>query len=151
MLCLCVADHPIVTSLPVRPQPGTCTSAGGVPSASASLARTYLARSKACLATVILRQGMYRNAMRILIEPYCLEMLPHQRLLEYPVEDSRILFHQIPGQPCVGNACRKQCSMATQADAEPRRQASFDTASYTKQAGKMKVATNKAAIRLHDR
>ena len=41
--------------------------------------------------------------------------------------------------------------MATQADAQPRRQASLDTVSSAKQAGKMKVATNKAAIRLHDR
>ncbi len=41
--------------------------------------------------------------------------------------------------------------MATQADAQPQRQASLDTVSSAKQAGKMKVATNKAAIRLHDR
>lgn len=41
--------------------------------------------------------------------------------------------------------------MATQADAKPQREASLDTVSFEKQAGKMKVATNKAAIRLHDR
>ncbi|KAL0025819.1 hypothetical protein WJX79_003614 [Trebouxia sp. C0005] len=41
--------------------------------------------------------------------------------------------------------------MATQAGAQPQRQASVDTVTFAKQAGKMKVATNKAAIRLHDR
>lgn len=41
--------------------------------------------------------------------------------------------------------------MATQADAKTQRQASLDTVRSANQAGKMKVATNKAAIRLHDR
>ncbi|KAL0032222.1 hypothetical protein WJX77_011666 [Trebouxia sp. C0004] len=41
--------------------------------------------------------------------------------------------------------------MATQADAKYQRQASSVTVRSAKQADNMKVATNKAAIRLHDR